>query len=282
MSTLQWTEWKRANGFDFPDIMYEKKYLLTGGGVARITFNKPEKLNPFTIETWEEVHQCIQDANKDHSIGVIVITGAGDRAFCTGADSSVETSPEAMDEALEATLIDDYVRRSRKPLIAAVKGYAIGGGNHLAYCCDFTIAADNAIFAQVGPRIGSPANGYVVTYLARVVGAKRAREIWMLCRQYTAQQALEMGLVNTVVPLDKFDEEVDRWCEEILEKSPTIIALIKASFDNDTDYMDGSYGRLLRQMAPEFVGSEEHKEAMQANIERRKPNFWKSKITETD
>jgi 1,4-dihydroxy-2-naphthoyl-CoA synthase len=191
------------------------------------------------------------------------------------------TSVEAVKDVFEGVRypgIDEFVRRSRKPIIAAVKGYAIGGGHHIAYNCDFTIAADNAIFGQVGPRIGSPADGWIVSNLNRVVGTKKAREIWMLCRQYTAQEALAMGLVNTVVPLEKFDEEVDRWCEEVLGKSPTCIQVLKACFDSDIDYLDGSSRRFSNRMAPEFLGSEEHKEATEANRERRKPNFWKSKM----
>jgi len=278
---MNWTEWKSVAEFDFTDIIYEKKYLVTGGGVSKITFNKPEKLNAFTPKTCEEVCIAIRDANHDSTIGVIVITGAGDKAFCTGADSAVMTSVEAIKEVFEGVKypgIDEYIRRSRKPVIAAVKGYAIGGGNHIAYNSDFTIAADNAIFGQVGPRMGSPADGWIASNLIRVVGMKRAREMWMLCRQYTVQEALAMGLVNTVVPLEELDEEVDRWCEEILEKSPTCIQVLKACFDSDIDYLDGSSRRFANRMAPEFVGSEEHREAMEANKERRKPNFWKSRM----
>ena len=164
-------------------------------------------------------------------------------------------------------------------MIAAVKGYAIGGGNHLAYMCDFTICADNAVFGQTGPRVGSPAPATVVAYLTRVVGAKKAREIWLLCRQYTAQEALEMGLINKVVPIDRLEEEVDLWCEEILKLSPTIIEIHKAAFDTFDvyPYYKGS-GVIGRRMAPYVWDSEEVKEAQTAFFEKREPSFWKDRM----
>jgi naphthoate synthase/2-ketocyclohexanecarboxyl-CoA hydrolase len=169
------------------------------------------------------------------------------------------------------------LRQCRKPVRAAVRGYAIGGGHHLAYMCDFTVAADNAIFGQVGPRIGSPADGYYVPYLTRVVGAKKAREMWMLCRRYNAQQALAMGLANAVVPLADLDAEVDRWCEEILALSPTCIEILKAAFDAETGLLEGAVGTQgiwSNLMYPEFFDSAEVKEAQQAFFEKRPPNFW--------
>jgi naphthoate synthase/2-ketocyclohexanecarboxyl-CoA hydrolase len=164
---------------------------------------------------------------------------------------------------------------SRKPVIAAVKGYCMGMGNCLAYFSDFTIAAENAVFAQGGPRVANPVDGYVVAYLVSVVGAKKAREIYMLCRRYTAQEALEMKLVNAVVPLEKIDAEVDKWCEEILTLSPGCIEVLKATFDMEIDYMAGSYGQLARLMFPDWFTSSESKEGPRAFLEKRRPNFWK-------
>ena len=155
-----------------------------------------------------------------------------------------------------------------------VKGYAIGGGHHIAYMCDFTIAADNARFGQAGARVGSAPDGYLVAYLTRVVGAKRAREIWMLSRQYNAQQALEMGLVNVVVPLDKIDEEVDKWCEELLSMCPTTIEFLKVSFEMEYDYMIGSNGLASSLISPDWFNDPECTEAQQAFLEKRKPDFW--------
>jgi naphthoate synthase/2-ketocyclohexanecarboxyl-CoA hydrolase len=167
------------------------------------------------------------------------------------------------------------LRFCRKPIIAAIKGWAIGGGHHIAYFCDFSIAAENAMFGQNGPIVGSPADGYIVRYLVSVVGAKRAREIWMLCRRYNAQQALEMGLVNTVVPIDQMDAEVDKFAEEILSKSPECIEILKATFDSEVDDMSGSIRRTVSLMYPNFPLGPEVQEAQTAFWEKRPPNFWK-------
>ncbi|MFZ3047862.1 MAG: enoyl-CoA hydratase-related protein, partial [Desulfatirhabdiaceae bacterium] len=203
-----------------------------------------------------------------------ILTGAGDKAFCTGGDVELESEGEFED--ILFLQCNNVILASRKPIIAVVKGWSVGGGNHMAYCCDLTIAADNAKFAQGGPKVGSPATGWLVQYSMRVMGAKKAREMWMLCRRYNAQQALEMGLVNTVVPLDKIDAEVDKWCEEILEKSPTCIQLLKATFDDEFNFrrFDESM-ELQKRMFPKFQNSEEQKEAQRAFLEKRKPNFLK-------
>lgn len=272
---MGWTAWEKVPGFEFTDIIYERKYLDTGGGVARMTINRPEVLNAFTDVTMEEIRQALSEANLDPTIGVVVLTGAGDKAFSTGGDVRWEAKGGTLATFQSGSIANTYLRTCRKPIIAAIKGYAIGGGHHLAYCCDFSIAADNAIFGQNGPRVGSPISGWPVSYLVRVVGAKKAREIWMLCRRYTAQEALEMGLVNVVVPLDKLEEEVDKWCEEILALSPTCIQILKASFDAEMDTIAGSYGEFTMLMAPDFIGSAECTEAQQAFFERRKPDFWK-------
>ena len=271
---MGWTQWENISGFDFTDIIYEKKRFDGGGGVARVTINRQSRLNAFTNHTVDEIAVAIDDASHDGTIGVVVLTGAGDRAFSSGGDVVWEAGGGLRRQFYHSFVPNHFLRVCRKPIIAAVKGYAVGGGNHLAYCCDFTIAADNAIFGQNGPRVASPADGYPVAYLTRVIGAKKAREMWMLCRRYNAQQALEMGLVNTVVPLDKLDDEVDKWCEEILALNPTCIEVLKATFDSDTDYMEGSFGRLSRLMAPGFFEGPDPAEAADAFFKKRKPDFW--------
>lgn len=271
---MAWTQWETVPGFSFTDILYERKHLDSGGGVARVTINRPEKLNAFTDHTMGEMATALDEASHDRSIGVVVLTGAGDRAFSSGGDVAWEAGGGLRRQFYHSLPPNHLLRMCRRPIIAAVRGYAIGGGNHLAYCCDFTIAAQNAIFGQNGPRVASPADGYPVAYLTRVVGAKRAREMWMLCRRYSAGQALEMGLVNAVVPLDKLDEEVDRWCEEILALNPTCLEILKASFDSDIDYLAGSFGRMSSLMAPDFFAGPDPKEAAEAFFQKRKPDFW--------
>ena len=271
---MAWSEWERVSGFDFTDLIYEKKYLDNGGGVARIMINRPDVLNAFTGHTIDEMGKAFDNASNDSLIGVVILTGAGDRAFSAGGDVKWEATGDTRQVFQTGFVLNNYLRACRKPIIAAIKGYAIGGGHHLAYCCDFTIAAENAIFGQNGPRVGSPADGWVVNYLTRVVGAKKAREVWMLCRRYNAKEALEMGLVNKVVALDKMDEEVDKWCEEILSLSPTCIEILKATFDIEFDYMRGTFGRITPMIAPDFIGGPECTEAQQAFFEKRKPEFW--------
>jgi len=264
-------EWEKVDGYDYEDLIYEKKYLELGG-VARMTINRPDKFNAFTGTTIRHLWECVFDINSDPSIGVIILTGAGDKAFCAGGDVESEAEGEFEDSIFMQC--NKALLACRKPIIAAVKGWAVGGGNHMAYCCDFTIAADNARFAQNGPRVGSPATGWPIQYAIKVVGAKKARELWMLCRRYSAQEALQMGLVNTVVPIDKLDEEVDKWCEEILEKSPTCIQLLKATFDQESNYMKYDDAAALQQiMFPDFMNSQEQQEAQNAFMEKRKPNF---------
>lgn len=266
-------EWKKVDGFDYDDLIYEKKYL-ENGGVARMMINNPKKLNAFTGKTIRHMYECVFDINQDPSIGVVILTGVGDKAFCSGGD--VESEAEGEFEDILFIQCNNVLITCKKPIIAVVKGWCVGGGNHMAYCCDLTIAADNARFAQNGPRVGSPACGWYVQYLTRVVGAKKARELWLLCRRYDAQQALAMGLVNTVVPLDKVDEEADKWCNEILEKSPTCIQILKANFDDEFSYrrFDESMD-LQKRMFPKFQNSQEQQEAQKAFMEKRKPNFLK-------
>lgn len=277
---MVWSKWERQTQDEFKEVIYEKKYHEElKGGVARITINRPHKYNSFTNITQDELFHAFYDASHDKSIGVIVLTGAGDKAFCTGGD--VEWEVKGLREQFYWRYPpNQLLRMSSKPVIAMVKGYAIGAGNHIAYMCDFTIAAENAIFGQNGPRVASPADGLIVAYLTRVVGAKKAREMWMLCRKYNAQQALEMGLVNEVAPLDKVEEAVDKWCEEILSLSPGCLEIVKASFDADVDYMDGTMGKLSRQLYPDWFDTKECKEGPNAFLEKRKPDFWKIRLEE--
>jgi len=273
---MSWKDWQRVEGegFDFKEIVYEKKHHAElGGGVARVTINKPDKYNVMTLDTVEEMFRAFYDANHDASIGVIVIAGAG-KNFGTGGDVEWETW------GLRKAFYFRYphnrlIRSSRKPVLAQVQGYCLGGHNHMAYCCDFTIAADDAKFGQAGPRVSSPADGFFVPYLTKVVGAKKAREMWMLCRRYTAAEALAMGLVNEVVKRDQLEAAVDRFCEEMLALSPGCLEILKAAFDQE---MDGytEMGIISSQMYPHWFDMPEGKEGGFAFMEKkRKPEFWR-------
>ena len=256
----------------FEDIIYEKKE-----GRAIITINRPKVLNAFRAKTLHEIIEAIIDCWKDNEIGVLVLTGAGDKAFSTGGDQKEKKNKSK--DAEKYLPVGQYVaqlhyllRNIPKPVIAAVKGYAIGGGNVLQVVCDLTIAAENAIFGQVGPKVGSVDAGFGTAYLSRIVGEKKAREIWYLCRQYSAQEALEMGLINAVVPTEKLVDEVDKWCDEILEKSPTAIKIAKYSFNSDTDSIYG-ISRMGLSSLELFHTTDEANEGINAFLEKRNPNF---------
>ncbi|MCL4543888.1 MAG: 1,4-dihydroxy-2-naphthoyl-CoA synthase, partial [Chloroflexi bacterium] len=210
-------DWQKSGNYE--DVIYE-----TAGGIAKITINRPEVRNAFRPKTVEELSHAFARIEDDPAIGVVILTGAGTKAFCSGGDQKVRGHGGYVDDGgvprLNVLGLQRQIRLLPKPVIAMVAGYAVGGGHVLHVICDLTIAADNAIFGQTGPKVGSFDAGYGATYLARIVGHKKAREIWYLCRQYSAQQALEMGLVNAVVPLDQLEEETIKWCREILEKSP--------------------------------------------------------------
>jgi dihydroxynaphthoic acid synthetase len=273
---MKWTrEWTKVPNFEFKNVIYEKKYL-EAGGIARITMARtnPKGLNTMTLQMMTDIINALRDARLDDSIGVVVVQGAGDKSFCVGGDINEEKkdSQQAMEEAPD---LEMHLRLLGKPVIAAVKGYCIGYGNHFAYHCDFTIAAENAIFGQTGPRVGSPAGGQIVTYLARVIGHKKAREMWMLCRRYTAQEALQMCLVNTVVPLDKLDEEVEKWCQQLLEMNPTCLRIIKASFDSDIESIPHAAAYFPSLISRNYFGGKEQLEAQQAFLEKRKPDWGK-------
>jgi naphthoate synthase len=272
---MSWNEWQSVAGEgleDFKEIIYEKKFHdELGGGIARVTINKPEKYNTMTLGTVEEMFRAFYDANHDTGIGVIIVAGAG-RNFGAGGD--VEWEKWGLREAFYNRYPHNrLIRLSRKPVIAQVQGYCLGGHNHMAYCCDFTIAADTAKFGQAGPKVSSPADGFFVPYLTKVVGAKKAREMWMLCRRYTAEQAEQMGLVNTVVPADQLEAEVDKWCAELLAVSPGCLEILKASFDQE---MDGyqEMGTISSQFYPDWFDMPEGKEGGASFSEKRTPRFW--------
>jgi naphthoate synthase len=253
------------------DILYE-----TTEGIAKITINRPEVRNAFRPQTLFELMDAFAAAREDASIGVIILTGAGTEAFCSGGDQRVRGSGGYVGDdgvpRLNALDLQRVIRTLPKPVIAMVAGYAIGGGHVLHLICDLTIAADNAVFGQTGPRVGSFDGGYGATYLARIVGHKKAREIWYLCRRYTAQQALDMGLVNTVVPLERLEEETVQWCREILANSPMAIRCLKAAFNADTDGLAGIQ-ELAGNATLLFYMSEEAKEGRNAYLEKRPPDF---------
>lgn len=254
---------------NYTDILYEEK-----GGVATITINRPEKYNAFRGKTCEEMIDALHRAGWNKAIGVIVLTGVGEKAFCTGGDQSAHDG--GYDGrgliGLPVEELQGLIREVPKPVIARVNGFAIGGGNVLVTCCDLAIAADTAQFGQVGPKVGSVDPGFGTAFLARVVGEKKAREIWYLCRRYKAQEALAMGLVNAVVPMAELDAEVDRWCQEIMEKSPTAIAIAKRSFNADSDSIRGIGGLGMQALAL-YYGTEESHEGIKAFMEKRKPRF---------
>ena len=266
------TVWRKIK--DYTDLKLEK----TEDGIAKITINRPEVRNAFRPQTVEEMKSAFDHCRDDASIGVVILTGEGDEAFCSGGDQKVRGEGGYVGEdgvpRLNILDVQKQIRSLPKPVIAMVAGYAIGGGHVLHVVCDLTIAADNARFGQTGPRVGSFDGGLGSSYLSRIVGQKKAREIWFLCRQYDAQQALDMGLVNTVVPLAQLEEETLKWSREILELSPMALRCLKAALNADCD---GQIG--LLDMAGNatllYYLSEEAKEGKQAFIEKRKPDFSK-------
>lgn len=254
---------------DYQDLLYDES-----DGIANIVINRPEVLNAFRAQTCEELIDVFNRAAWNEDIGVIVLSGAGERAFCTGGDQSSHAGSYGGRGiiGLPVEELHSIIRQTPKPVIAKVQGYAIGGGNVLAVVCDLTIAADTAIFGQVGPKVGSVDPGFGTAYLSRLVGEKKAREMWYLCRRYSADEALQMGLVNRVVPKDELDDEVNSWCREILEKSPTAIAIAKSSFNADTDHIKG-IGSMGAQSLALYYDTEESKEGVRAFNEKRSPDF---------
>lgn len=254
---------------DFQDILYS-----VAGGVATITINRPQKMNAVTAETMRELEVAFDAAGNDPEVGVVVFTGAGDKAFCAGADVSWQKEGK-MGRGGPAMFSPPYLTISRcpKPVIARVNGYAIGGGHHFAYFCDFTIAAEHAVFGQSEPRVAYPASGATVNYLTRIVGHKRAREMWMLGRRYSAQQMYDWGLVNSVVPLAALDDEVAKWCNELLAVSPTCLKVYKASFIEEFQDLMGQGDLLRRLLVPPSFRDTEQREGTSAFLEKRRPDY---------
>ena len=264
-------DWHRAG--DYEDIAYE-----SAEGIAKITIDRPEVRNAFRPKTLFELSDAFEAARDDPAIGVVILTGRGTEAFCSGGDQRVRGDDGYVDEKgigrLNVLDLQVQIRRLPKPVIAMVAGYAIGGGHVLHIVCDLTIAADNARFGQTGPKVGSFDGGYGAGLLARIVGHKKAREIWYLCEQYDAHEALEMGLVNKVVPLDRLEEETISWARKMLQHSPLALRLLKAAFNADTDGLAG-----IQQLAGDatllYYMSEEAQEGRNAYVEKRHPRFDK-------
>jgi len=259
-------KWEKVPGFEFTDIIYEKR-----PGVARVTINRPHAFNAFTSHTAKEMAEALEDAAQDDTIGVVVLTGAGDKAFCTGGDAKEAEAGYRLDMLRNIPRVHTLIREMPKPVIAAVNGFAIGGGQVLQQLCDISIASETAQLGQAGPMVGSYDAAYGAAYLTRVVGEKKAREIWYLCRRYTAREALEMGLVNAVVPPDKLEEEVDKWCDEILAKSPGAIRALKLTFNAMSAEIRG-LELLMFDSIWRYYASEEAKYYKQAFWEKKKPD----------
>ena len=266
--------WQKVR--DFTDIKYHK----TEDGIAKITINRPEVRNAFRPLTVRELLEAFHLAHEDPEVGVIVLTGEGDKAFCSGGDQKIRghAGYVGADGVPRLNVLDlqKKIRSLPKPVIAMIAGYAVGGGHVLHVVCDLSIAADNAIFGQTGPKVGSFDGGLGSSFLARIVGQKKAREIWFLCRQYTAPQALEMGLVNAVVPLAQLEAETLKWAREILQHSPLAIRCLKAALNADCDGQLGLLD-LAGNATLLYYMSEEAKEGQTAFLEKRKPNFKKFK-----
>ena len=266
------TTWTAAA--TFTDIKYE----LSGTGIAKITINRPEVRNAFRPLTVKELLQAFEMAHEDESVGVVILTGEGELAFCSGGDQRIRGHAGYIGSdgvpRLNVLDLQKKIRGIPKPVVAMIAGYAIGGGHVLHVVCDLSIAADNAVFGQTGPKVGSFDGGLGSSYLARIVGQKKAREIWYLCRQYDAQQALEMGLVNTVVPLADLESTTVQWCHEILAHSPMALRCLKSALNADCDGQMGLLD-LAGNATLLYYMSEEAKEGKQAFLEKRKPDFSK-------
>ncbi len=266
--------WKTVAGYQ--DIIYAK----ADEGIAKIVINRPEVRNAFRPETVQEMQAAFADARDDADIGVVILTGQGREAFCSGGDQRVRGNGGYVGSdgvpRLNVLDLQRQIRTLPKPVVAMVAGYAIGGGHILHMICDLTIAADNARFGQTGPKVGSFDGGYGASYMARIVGQKKAREIWFLCRQYDARQALEMGLVNRVVPYEELEAETIQWCREMLDNSPLALRCLKAALNADCDGQAG-----LQELAGNatllYYLSEEGQEGRDAYLEKRKPDFRKFK-----
>ena len=268
--------WKKVK--DYTDITYDKM-----DGIARVAFNRPEVRNAFRPETVNELYEALIDAREDSSIGVVLLTGNGPAkdgkyAFCSGGDQRIrgDKGYVGKDGVQRLNILDvqKLIRSMPKPVVALVAGYAIGGGHVLHVICDITIAADNSVFGQTGPKVGSFDGGYGASFLARMVGQKRAREIWYLCRQYSADEAFQMGMVNKVVPVDELESEGVQWANEMLQMSPLALRLLKSSFNAELDGQTGIQ-ELAGNATLLYYMSEEAQEGKNAYVEKRKPDFSK-------
>ncbi len=266
-------EWKKIEGFNFQEILFEEY-----GGIAKITINRPRYRNAFTPRTTWEMSQAFAYCREASRISVVILTGAGDKAFCSGGDMNVKGRGGYVGEdgvpRLNVLDVQMQIRRLPKPVIAMVNGYAIGGGHVLHLVCDLTIASENAIFGQTGPKVGSFDAGFGSSYLARIVGQKKAREIWFLCRQYSAKEAEEMGMVNKVVPLDQLEDTCVEWAETMMQRSPMALRMIKAGLNAE---LDGQAG--IQELAGDatmlYYFLDEAQEGGRAFLEKRKPDFQK-------
>lgn len=275
--STQLPEWRDCSA-PFEDILYHK----SDEGIAKITINRPQVRNAFRPLTVTEMSRALEDARYDESVGVVILTGAGDLAFCSGGDQKIRGDAGYKDGSgtmhLNVLDLQRQIRTCPKPVVAMVAGYAIGGGHVLHLVCDLTIAADNARFGQTGPKVGSFDGGFGASYLARIVGQKKAREIWFLCRQYDAEQALDMGLINTIVPLADLEKETVQWCREMLQHSPLALRCLKSALNADCDGQTG-----LQELAGNatllYYMSEEAQEGRDAFVEKRRPDF--SQFTRT-
>jgi naphthoate synthase len=267
-------EWSKVSGYE--DIIFEK----SSDGIAKITINRPEVHNAFRPRTVTEMIRAMDDVRDDEKIGVVILTGAGDNAFCSGGDQRVRgTGGYVGSDGVPRLNVLDLQMRIRylpKPVVAMVAGYAIGGGHVLHLVCDLTIAADNARFGQTGPRVGSFDAGFGSSYMARIVGQKKAREIWFLCRQYDAKEALEMGLVNTVVPLAELETTTIQWCREMLQHSPTALRFLKMAMNADCDGQAGMMA-FAGSATLMYYTTDEGREGKEAFLEKREPDFTKFK-----
>jgi naphthoate synthase len=267
-------EWSKVSGYE--DIIFEK----SSDGIAKITINRPEVHNAFRPRTVTEMIRAMDDVRDDEKIGVVILTGAGDNAFCSGGDQRVRgTGGYVGSDGVPRLNVLDLQMRIRylpKPVVAMVAGYAIGGGHVLHLVCDLTIAADNARFGQTGPRVGSFDAGFGSSYMARIVGQKKAREIWFLCRQYDAKEALEMGLVNTVVPLAELESTTIQWCREMLQHSPTALRFLKMAMNADCDGQAGMMA-FAGSATLMYYTTDEGREGKEAFLEKRPPDFTKFK-----
>jgi naphthoate synthase len=270
MNSLEQKLWMEIQSYE--DI----KFHRTEDGIAKITINRPHVRNAFRPETVVEMQHAFEICRNDSSIGAVILTGEGNQAFCSGGDQKIRGDEGYIGKdgvpRLNVLDLQKQIRSLPKPVVAMVAGYAIGGGHVLHVVCDLTIAADNAIFGQVGPRVGSFDGGLGSSYLARIVGQKKAREIWFLCRQYNAQQALDMGLVNTVVPLEDLEDETIKWCREMLQLSPMALRCLKTALNADCDGQMGLLD-LAGNATLLYYMSEEAQEGRQAFVEKRKPDF---------